>query len=136
MKRILATVGLVATLAPFAAMAASGDPQETALMAQAKITLAQAGDLALKEHPGTLAEVGFNNENGRGVYEARVPDASGRSYTVKIDAMTGAVLASGDTALMGESADGAQDGERNDAHAEAGGSDGETADDHDMTGGK
>lgn len=131
MKTILTAVTLVAALAPFAGSAETSASQEAALMAGAKVTMSQAGDLALKAHPGTLAEVGFNDENGKGIYEAHITDGSGQAYTVKIDAMSGEVLASGQATQMDANE---QDGERNDAQAEAGGSDGEAADDNSSSG--
>ncbi len=71
-------------------------------MGQAKVTLAGAGELALKEHPGSLAGIGFNDENGRGVYEARVPGALGQTWIIKLDAETSETLAMGDTVLIGD----------------------------------
>lgn len=93
--------------------------------------------MALKAHPGTLAEVGLNDENGQGVYEAPVVDAAGKTWIVKIDAVTGETLAIGDATLIGDGemadngngGDNGSDGE----HADGGGQDGEQADANGMT---
>lgn len=69
-------------------------PQEQLFMA-AKVTLDGATQIALKEVPGTLSAIGFNDENGMGVYEAVIVGADGQSSIVKIDANTGAVLGKG-----------------------------------------
>lgn len=110
---------------PFAAAAeTSPEVSEAALLSGAKLTLAQAGDLAIKTHGGTLSGVVFGDENGKGVFEAEVLDDKGQFWTIKIDAMTGEVLAQGAADQMEEQADGeTQDG------GQDGGSDGETNDD-------
>lgn len=146
MMRKRATGGLVAGLvllpmAVLAQTATAGDfpdaKAEAALMAQAKITLAGAGDMAVKLHPGTLAEIGFNDENGQGVYEAHVVDGTGKTWIVKIDAVSGDTLAMGDATLIGDG-EMADNGEGGDAgsdgeHADGGGRDGEQPDGNGMT---
>ena len=89
-------------MTPLLASAEDFDKAEADLFRAATVTVQTAGQTALTAHPGTLAAVGFNDENGKGVYEALVVDTDGTPWTVKIDAMTGAVLASGQSALMGD----------------------------------
>lgn len=65
---------------------------EAQMFQAAKVKLDEAGKIALREVQGTLAAIGFNDENGKGVYEAMVIGADGQPSIVKIDADTGAVL--------------------------------------------
>ncbi|MEC3863108.1 PepSY domain-containing protein [Mesobacterium sp. TK19101] len=65
---------------------------EAQMFQAAKVSLDQASQIALKEVPGTLAAIGFNDENGKGVYEAMVIGADGQPTLVKIDADAGTVL--------------------------------------------
>lgn len=88
-------------------------PQEQLFMS-AKVTLDQAKQIALKEVPGTVSAIGFNDENGAGVYEATVVDANGQASIVKIDANTAAVLAKGQASLIGDEGEGGgNDNEQN-----------------------
>jgi uncharacterized membrane protein YkoI len=93
------------------------------LLAKAKLTLVDAGALAVQSHAGLLSSVVFGDENGKGVFEAEVLDAQGQFFTIKIDAATGQILAQGAADMMEEQADGSKDTEAQD------GSDGETDDD-------
>ena len=85
--------------------------------------LDEAGKIALREVPGTLAAIGFNDENGKGVYEAMVIGADGQPSIVKIDADTGAVLGKGLAAYFDDEDDdhenggddGDHDGEENES---------------------
>lgn len=88
---------------------ASDVPQEQLFLA-ATVTLDQATQIALKEVPGKLAAIGFNDENGMGVYEATVVGANGQASIVKIDAGTGTVLAKGLASLIGDEGQGEQVG--------------------------
>lgn len=87
-------------------------PQEQLFMA-ATVSLDQASQIALKEVPGTLAAIGFNDENGKGVYEALVVAADGQASIVKIDATSGAVLGKGLASVMDDEGDGGEDGGEN-----------------------
>lgn len=91
---------------------------EIQLLKTAKVSLDQAGRTALGAVPGTLMDVGFNDENGKGVYEATVLDAKGQLHRVKVDAMSGQVLAQGMA--------GTEDGEGDTEHGAS--ADGEHAD--------
>lgn len=99
----ISTAALVATL-PLTAGAAGYDETDMGAEAQmalaAQVSLQQAGDLALAQHAGQLAAIGFNDENGRGVYEAVVVGADGQSWIVKLDANSGDVLGQGLASLM------------------------------------
>lgn len=116
---------------------------EATLMGQAKITLASASEMALKVHTGTVAGIGFNDENGRGIYEAQVLDAAGQTWIVKIDAVTGETLATGDKLLIGDlesevadngrSGDNKADGEQADGDSQGGGQGGDEGDEGGMT---
>lgn len=125
-KLIIATV--LAAIGVSGAAMAAGKTNSAATEAQmfqsAKVKLDQAGQIALKQVPGTLAAIGFNDENGKGVYEAMVVDAKGQATIVKIDADSGAVLGS---MLASNSDEEDQNGVENDAEngenaAEDGGS--------------
>lgn len=60
---------------------------------QAKITMAQAKEIALKRIPGgTILEEDLEMENGRLQYAFDVKDTSGKVFDVEIDAKTGEVL--------------------------------------------
>jgi len=84
-------------------------PQEQLFLA-ATVSLDQASQIALKEVPGTLAAIGYNDENGQGLYEASVIGADGQTSIVKIDANTGAVLVSGLESMMDDESDGGDQG--------------------------
>lgn len=79
---------------------------EIQLFQAAKISLAKAGEVATGAVPGQLASVGFNDENGTGVYEAVVIAKDGTVSMVKVDATSGALLAKGPVASMGDENDG------------------------------
>ncbi|WP_413207727.1 PepSY domain-containing protein [Rhodospirillum sp. A1_3_36] len=119
-KPLFATVATVAFAVPLIAQAEPMDRAEAQMFQSATLSLEQAGQSALKVHAGDLAAVAFNDEDGRGVYEATVVGADGEPWTVKVDAKSGDVLASGMTALMvGDHPDGTplddhEDGERDD----------------------
>tara|TARA_R110002124_G_scaffold67294_4_gene182837 strand:+ start:529 stop:921 length:393 start_codon:yes stop_codon:yes gene_type:complete len=128
MKRIALIMVTVSGLAaaPLAAVAQSDTaktgPTEAQMFLKAKVSLQKATDIALKEIPGTLSGIGFNDENGKGLYEAHIVAADGQSSTIKIDADTGAVLSKGLASLM--------DDEENDSAA-GNEQDGENGKDHD-----
>jgi len=124
MKRIalimVTATGLVA--APLAAVAQSDMPKndsaEGQMFLKAKVSLQSASNIAIKQVPGTLSSIGFNDENGKGVYEAIVVAADGQSSIVKIDANSGDVLSKG-KASAGE--DGENDSaDRNNENGENG----------------
>lgn len=83
-----------------AAVAEPMDHAEAEMFRSAKVSLQQASDTAVRAHAGSLAGIVFNDEDGRGVYEATVVEEGGAPWTVKIDANTGVVLASGLTSMM------------------------------------
>lgn len=111
LKMIPLAAAAVFASVPFAASAetADGTASETRMAMAAKISLAQAQDIALAQHSGTLAAIGFNDENGRGVYEATVIGTDGQGWLVKLDADTGAILGQGLAALIDDEASGDQD---------------------------
>ncbi len=78
---------------------------EAQMFQAAAVSLQQATDIAMKEVPGTLAGIGFNDENGVGVYEAVIVGADGAESIVKIDANTGAVLGKGLASVMDDEGD-------------------------------
>lgn len=71
----------------------------------APIKLDQAGAIALKAVPGTLADIGFGQEKGTGIYEASVMAADGSLTEVTIDAQSGKVLNTSSAAAQGQGAD-------------------------------
>ncbi|MGI8495778.1 MAG: PepSY domain-containing protein, partial [Pyrinomonadaceae bacterium] len=62
------------------------------LAKEAKITMAQAKEIALKRIPGTITEEDLEKENGRLQYSFDIKDADGKVFDVEIDAKTGKVL--------------------------------------------
>lgn len=94
---------------PLAASAESMDKGALEKFASAALTIQQAGDAALKAHPGKLAAVTFGDENGRATYEAVVVGSDGQPWMLKIDAKTGEVFASGQSSAMQDDEDSAQD---------------------------
>ncbi len=79
-----------------------GGKIEAQMFQAAKISLQAASNIALKELAGTLSAIGFNNENGQGVYEAVVIGTDGTTSIVKIDANSGAILGKGLAAMMAD----------------------------------
>lgn len=67
---------------------------DVARMRQAKITLAQAIDAALKSSPGTPVAAELDNHWGTASYDVQVLQQDGSIMKIKIDATTGAVLRS------------------------------------------
>lgn len=59
---------------------------------EAKITMAQAKEIALKRVPGTITDQELEKEKGKLLYSFDVKDANGKSFDVEIDAKTGAIL--------------------------------------------
>jgi uncharacterized membrane protein YkoI len=59
---------------------------------EAKITMAQAKEIALKRVPGTITDQELEKEKGKLLYSFDVKDANGKSFYVEIDAKTGAIL--------------------------------------------
>jgi len=84
---------------------------EARMFQAAKISLKGASSIALKEVPGTLSAIGFNDENGRGIYEAIVVTADGSTSIVKIDANSGAVLGKGLASVMNDGQDEGENGQ-------------------------
>ena len=88
------------------------------MFSSAPIKLDQAGQIALKAAPGELAAIGFNDENGIGVYEASVVAKDGTVTVLKIDARSGKVLATASSSSIGSEQDngsGGADGEQRDS---------------------
>ncbi|MDS0859811.1 PepSY domain-containing protein [Burkholderia pseudomultivorans] len=72
---------------------AGGEKDEaTQLAALAKIDAKRASSAALAKVPGTVLQVGLDNENGNLVYGVEIKTASNEVKDVKIDAGNGAVL--------------------------------------------
>lgn len=104
---VLTLLGLTAAGAALASGNGEQSPAaETQILLSAKIGLDQAGRTALAALPGTLTDVGFNNENGQGVWEATVIDAQGQARTMKVDAMSGQILGQGPSSTQNEEGDG------------------------------
>lgn len=62
------------------------------LSKQAKITMEQAREIALKRVNGTITEEDLEKEKGRLQYSFDIRDSSGKVFDVEIDAKTGQVL--------------------------------------------
>ncbi len=117
------------------AMAANGGAGGGATMTEAQmfraasVTLDEAGKIALREAPGALAAIGFEDEDGKGVYEAMVFDADGRAMIVMIDADSGAVLAKGLASAFDDEEDHGHRASDGDGESDDDDDDGETDDD-------
>ncbi len=59
---------------------------------EAKITMEQAIEIALKRIPGTITDRDLEKERGKLMYSFDIRDASGKVFDVEIDAKTGKVL--------------------------------------------
>lgn len=123
-RKIITVVILsVEALASVTAVQASAEtapsgPSEVQMFSSAPIKLDQAGQIALKAAPGELAAIGFNDENGIGVYEASVVAKDGTVTVLKIDARSGKVLATASSSSIGSEQDngsGGADGEQRDS---------------------
>ncbi|MEZ0171174.1 PepSY domain-containing protein [Microvirga sp. TS319] len=60
--------------------------------AKAKITSAQARDIALKAHPGQILKEELEQEGGRLRYSFDISQGSGKPGEVSVDAMDGHVI--------------------------------------------
>ena len=112
MKRKLVLAAALSGLALPAVGIAQANAQATApkmteaqMALASKVKLGEAGQIALKAVPGALAEIGFNDENGTGVYEASVVGRDGGVTVVKVDAQTGKVLGTAKQASLGDETD-------------------------------
>jgi hypothetical protein len=87
---------------------ASGQPENSAseaadtaaLAAQARVSEADARNAALAKFPGaTIVKASLGDENGTVIWEIELADSANAAQDVKVDAVTGAVLAAeaGDT---------------------------------------
>lgn len=81
------------------------------MFSAAKLSIEDATKVALKEVPGNLMEISFNDENGVAVYEAKIVGADGQASIVKIDAMSGAVLGKGLAANFDDEEDANENGQ-------------------------
>jgi uncharacterized membrane protein YkoI len=59
---------------------------------EAKITMEQAKEIALKRVPGTITDQDLEKERGKLMYSFDIRDANGKVFDVEIDAKTGKVL--------------------------------------------
>lgn len=137
MKRKTLVITTAALLATMPLMASAAGMDDTELGADARVAMAtnlslqEASDRALAQHAGRLAAIGFNDENGRSVFEAMIIGADGKPWLVKIDANTGEVLGQGLASLMDDEGD----GENHDAESgEPGGNDSEGEADNEAEG--
>ena len=105
MATVLTVTGIVFTGTAYAEGAAENDAGEAAqyrMFLAANVNLERASQIALTEVPGALAEIGFNDVDGRGVYEALVVSADGQASIVLIDANSGDVLGAGLASAMSD----------------------------------
>ena len=77
-----------------AARAAGGENDAGATLAQARIDLAQAVDIALAQTAGRATRAELGDENGRAVYAIEVVAADNQVFDLKVDAVAGKVLSS------------------------------------------
>lgn len=71
----------------------TGDAADAALYAKAVVTLTQAQEIALSANPdAVMTGISLEDENGSPIYEIVLLDANGQQLTLKVDAITGAML--------------------------------------------
>jgi uncharacterized membrane protein YkoI len=89
MRKIILTFSTLALLGSMPAFAYTGEK----LAKDAKVTIAQAEQIALKAHPGKITDRELEKEKGgSGLrYSFDIRDTAA-TYEVGVDAMTGAVL--------------------------------------------
>lgn len=87
------------------ARAGDDDRSDSAAIAQARISLADAAQAAERHGGGRAYEAGIEEEHGALFYEVEVAGASGAAQEVRIDAQTGAVQASAADAEHDEDGD-------------------------------
>ncbi|WP_102226706.1 PepSY domain-containing protein [Acidimangrovimonas sediminis] len=97
----LPALGIVSATAQSVPQPANRQVAEAQMAVAAPVTLSQAGGIALKAAPGTLAAIGFNDENGKGVYEASVVRDAGKVTLVKVDAESGKVMSTTQATAIG-----------------------------------
>jgi uncharacterized membrane protein YkoI len=90
----LAVVAGAGTGLAVVARAAGSENDAVASLAQARINLTQAVDLALAQTAGHATRAELNDENGRPVYEVEVVASSNQVFDVRVDAVAGKVLSS------------------------------------------
>lgn len=97
-------VAAMTVMLPMISMAESATAPmgEVQMFLASKVTLDQARAIALKDVPGTLSSIGFNDENGRGVYEAKVVATDGSETLLNIDANTSDLLGEGLASVMAD----------------------------------
>ena len=68
-------------------------PDHPAFKAKAKISLAQAKDIALKQYPGEIKEIEYEIESdGAASYEVDIVSKDGKEIKVEVDATTGKIV--------------------------------------------
>ncbi|ODV06666.1 MAG: hypothetical protein ABT20_12845 [Rubrivivax sp. SCN 70-15] len=77
-----------------AARAAGGENDAVATLAQARINLVQAVDIALAQTAGRATRAELGDENGHAIYEIEVVAANNQVFDMKVDAVAGKVLSS------------------------------------------
>lgn len=85
------TAAALATTGAYAYQGQSGEQDEAAALAQAKITLSQAITAAEQHVGGKASSAGIEDENGKIVYGVEIV-GGGKSTDVKVDIATGQVL--------------------------------------------
>ncbi len=93
----LLAVGAIATAGvAFAAHSVGQDEDDDAIasLAQAKLSLVQAVDIAQTQTTGRATRAELGNENGAPIFEIQVAAADNKIIDVKVDAVLGKVLSS------------------------------------------
>ncbi len=86
MKLNVSPLVLTVALAVGVANSATTQGRQSALVGEAKITMAEARQIALGRVPGTIKEGRLHREDGRTVFEIEVHTASGEATEVYVDA--------------------------------------------------
>lgn len=93
------------------------DDNEQAMVAKARITAGEAGQIATKAYSGKVTESQLDEENGYLIWEVEVMDTHGKETEVKIDAGDGRILAV-ETGEDDEHREGDREDDDRDDHAE------------------
>lgn len=92
MKKIHTIIATTLVGAAFAIGGLTAQAGDALLAAQAKITIEQAIDIAIKTVPGTVVSAEFDKEHGQLVWEVEVLTDNQQVMELNIDANDGTVL--------------------------------------------
>ncbi len=89
---VLLSIAMLTLAASFANASPQKNAEQTRLQKQAKITIDQARETALKRAPGNVEGGELEREHGRLVYSFDIRNAKGTIDEVQVSALTGKVV--------------------------------------------